>query len=93
MDQNESEYGSMLFCYIHVTVVAIVMYGIGSVLGCSARALMNHFWSHHACSLTIKEAIQSMLGSTYTLTDPSREKTTICICENTHADQLCSECT
>ena len=53
-------------CYIHVTVVTIVMYGL---------VAPNHFWSRNACSLSIKEAIQSMLGFTYTLNEPSQEKT------------------
>ena len=70
MDQNESEYGSML----------LLLYPRYSCdynyvwFGCSARTLMIHFWSRHACSLSIKEAIQSMLGFTYTLTEPSQEK-------------------
>ena len=59
---------------IHVTVVAIVMYGIFRFW--LLRACVNEpFWSRHACSLSIKEAIQTLLGFTYTLTEPSQEKT------------------
>ena len=71
MHQNESEYGSML-------LLLYPRYSCGYSyvwFGCSERTLMNHFWSRHACSLSIKEAIQSMLGFTYTLTEPSQEKT------------------
>ena len=70
MDQNESEYGSMLLLlYPRYSCDYSYVW-----FGCSARTLMNHFWSRHACSLSIKEAIQSMLGFTYTLTEPSQEK-------------------
>ena len=44
IDQNESEYGSMLLLlYPRYSCSYSCMYGIGSVFGCSARALMNHF--------------------------------------------------
>ena len=44
-----------------------------SVFVCSAHALMNHFWSRNASSLSIKEAIQNMFG--FTLNEPSQMKT------------------
>ena len=69
MHQNELEYGSMLLLLYPRCGYSYVWFG------CSARTLMNHFWSRHACSLSIKEAIQSMLGFTYTLTEPLQEKT------------------
>ena len=52
MDQNESEYGPML-----LLLYPRYSCGYSYVFGCSAHALLNHFWSRHTCSLSTKEAI------------------------------------
>ena len=66
MDQNESEYGSMLLLlYLRYSCDYSYVW-----FGCSEPFLVT------SCMLAIdKRSLHSMLGFTYTLNEPSQEKT------------------